>query len=56
MGLTEEEAYSSVRFSFSVLNTPEEASRAADLVAEIYYNLRRFGRQPDRERTAKAES
>lgn len=35
MGLSERQAYSSVRFSFSVLNTLEEALRAAGIVAEI---------------------
>ena len=30
MGLSEEEAYSSVRFSFSELNTPADAEDAAD--------------------------
>ena len=33
MGLSEAEAFSSLRFSFSVLNTMEEAGRAARLVA-----------------------
>jgi cysteine desulfurase len=35
MGLTEKEAYSSVRFSFSVLNTMEEALEAAQIVVRI---------------------
>jgi len=34
MGLSEAEAYSSVRFSFSVLNTIEEAHRAAEIVID----------------------
>lgn len=34
MGLTEEEAYSSVRFSFSVENTLEEASKAVEIIRE----------------------
>ena len=34
MGLSEAEAFSSLRFSFSVLNTMDEATRAARLVAE----------------------
>jgi cysteine desulfurase len=34
MGLSEREAYSSVRFSFSILNTMEEALRAAEIIAE----------------------
>ena len=33
MGYSEERAKSSVRFSFSILNTMEEAGRAADLTA-----------------------
>ncbi len=33
MGLSEAEAFSSLRFSFSVMNTMEEAERAARLVA-----------------------
>jgi cysteine desulfurase len=36
MGLPEREAFSSLRFSFSVLNTPEEAERAARLVVDTY--------------------
>lgn len=35
MGLTEKQAYSSVRFSFSVLNSMDEALRAADIAANI---------------------
>jgi cysteine desulfurase len=34
MGLTEEEAYSSVRFSFSVENTFEEANKAVEIIRE----------------------
>lgn len=34
MGLSEAEAFSSVRFSFSVLNTMDEATQAAGLVAD----------------------
>ncbi|MBI0537743.1 cysteine desulfurase [Roseomonas sp. KE2513] len=34
MGLSEADAYSSVRFSFSTLNTTEEAQRAARVVAQ----------------------
>lgn len=34
MGLSEAEAFSSLRFSFSVLNTMDEAARAARLVAD----------------------
>ncbi len=40
MGLSEDEAYSSVRFSFSVMNTMDEAFRAADIVAETARKLR----------------
>ncbi len=34
MGISEEEAFSSIRFSFSVLNTMEDALEAADIVAQ----------------------
>ena len=39
MGLTESEAYASLRFSFGVLNTEEEAQRAAEQVVERYRDL-----------------
>ena len=39
MGLTESEAYASLRFSFGVLNTEEEAHRAAEQVVERYRDL-----------------
>ena len=39
MGLTESEAYASLRFSFGVLNTVEEAKRAADQVVASYRDL-----------------
>ncbi|MFA9459508.1 cysteine desulfurase family protein [Thiohalorhabdus methylotrophus] len=42
MGLPEEEAYASVRFSFSELNTADEVDRAVDQVAEIVERLRAF--------------
>lgn len=42
MGLSEEEAYSSVRFSFCEQNTAEEADYAADKIAEICQRLRQF--------------
>ena len=35
MGLSEEEAYSSVRFSFSVLNTEEDVEGAAQSIAQL---------------------
>ena len=35
MGIDEESAYASVRFSFSILNTEEEVERAADTIAEL---------------------
>ena len=35
MGLSEDEAWGSVRFSFSVLNTLEEAQRAAETVVGV---------------------
>jgi cysteine desulfurase len=40
MGLSEEEAYSSVRFSFSVENTFEETDRAVHLIRDICEKLR----------------
>ncbi|PVE22834.1 cysteine desulfurase [Microvirga sp. KLBC 81] len=40
MGLSEDEAYSSVRFSFSVMNSVDEALRAADIVAQTARELR----------------
>lgn len=40
MGLSEDEAYSSVRFSFSVMNTMDEAFRAAGIVAETARKMR----------------
>lgn len=43
MGLSEEEAFASVRFSFSALNTGEEAEAAADRVADSYRKLLAFG-------------
>ena len=42
MGLSEEEAYASVRFSMSVLNTDEEVTAAAAAVAEVVAQIRAF--------------
>lgn len=42
MGLTKAEAWSTVRFSFSVMNTQEEVVLAAREVASIVARLRRF--------------
>ncbi len=42
MGLTEEEARSSVRFSFGKNNTEEEISLAAEATVEIVQKLRKF--------------
>lgn len=39
MGLSEQEAYASLRFSFGTLNTPEEAERAAHVVVGAYRDL-----------------
>lgn len=39
MGLSEAEAYSSVRFSFSILNNTDDALRAAHFVAQALRNL-----------------
>lgn len=45
MGLTEEQAYASVRFSFSVLNTEEEVDYAVEKIVEIVRQLRNFRRK-----------
>ncbi|QCG92909.1 cysteine desulfurase (plasmid) [Azospirillum sp. TSA2s] len=42
MGLTERQAWSTVRFSFSVLNSEEDAEAAASKVAVTVAELRRF--------------
>jgi len=42
MGLTEAEAYSSVRFGFSELNTPEEVEIAFDAISEVHASLVAF--------------
>ena len=42
MGLTEEEAYSSVRFSFSELNTFEEIEKTVSVLTERVNRLRDF--------------
>ena len=39
MGLSEQEAYASLRFSFGILNTLEEAERAAHVVFAAYRDL-----------------
>jgi len=39
MGLPERDAFSSVRFSFSILNTLEEAERAACIVADTFRGI-----------------
>jgi cysteine desulfurase len=41
MGLTEREAFSSLRFSFSVLNTYEDAREAADIVISVFGRIGR---------------
>lgn len=40
MGLSEEEAFQSVRFSFSIMNTDDEVDRAVDLLDSIVQRLR----------------
>ena len=40
MGLSQAEAFSSVRFSFSILNSMDEATRAAKIVAETLLEMR----------------
>ncbi|MBL25306.1 MAG: cysteine desulfurase NifS [Rhodospirillaceae bacterium] len=42
MGLSEEQAFASVRFGFSELNTEEELSFALESVREIHASLQRF--------------
>jgi len=42
MGLSEEEAYASLRFSFSVLNTLEDARAGAELVIREYRAIKSF--------------
>jgi cysteine desulfurase len=42
MGLSENEAYSCVRFTFSELNTRQETSDAAEIVIDTVKKLRRF--------------
>lgn len=46
MGLSEEEAYSSVRFSVSQLNTPEEVTWAAEQTASVALQIRDFTVRP----------
>jgi cysteine sulfinate desulfinase/cysteine desulfurase-like protein len=40
MGLTEEEAYSSIRFSFSVENTFEEIDNVVEIIRELTDKLK----------------
>ena len=40
MGLSEEEAFQSVRFSFSILNTDDEVERAIEIVQSVVQHLR----------------
>ena len=42
MGLSEGEAYASVRFGFSELNTMDEVDRAVDAVTDVHASLVRF--------------
>ena len=42
MGLTESEAYASVRFGFSELNTTMEVNRAIEAITSIHASLTRF--------------
>ena len=39
MGLTEDQAYRSVRFSFSELNTPDEVEQAVELLSDIHAKI-----------------
>ena len=45
MGLSESQAFSSVRFSVSVLNSEEEIARAVTILADLVATLRRFERR-----------
>ena len=40
MGLTSEQAFGSIRFSFSIQNTMEQVKHAAEVVCDVYRNLR----------------
>jgi cysteine desulfurase len=40
MGLTQRQAFSSLRFSFSVLNTDQDAREAADIVVSVVREIR----------------
>ena len=55
MGLTEEEAYASVRFSVSVLNSEEEVAAAAEAVAEVVARIRAFSDWRDTSRMELSE-
>ena len=55
MGLSEEEAYASVRFSMSVLNTEEEVAAAAAAVAEVVAAIRAFSDWKDPSRMKLSE-
>ena len=44
LGLTDDEAFASVRFSFSVLNTVDEVDQAVDTIADVCDRLRSFAR------------
>ncbi|MCY3759702.1 MAG: cysteine desulfurase family protein, partial [Gemmatimonadetes bacterium] len=55
MGLSEEEAYASVRFSLSVLNSEEEVVAAATAVAEVVEQVRAFSDWKDTSQTEPSE-
>ena len=55
MGLSEEEAYASVRFSMSVLNNDEEVTAAAAVVAEVVAQIRAFSERRDTSRMELSE-
>ncbi len=55
MALTEEEAYASVRFSMSVLNSEEEVAAAAETVAEVVARIRAFSDWRDTSRMELSE-
>jgi cysteine sulfinate desulfinase/cysteine desulfurase-like protein len=44
MGLTTDEAFSSVRFSFSVMNNPDEIAQATEIISKNYNALQHFAK------------
>lgn len=44
MGFTEEDAYSCIRFSFSIMNTLDEVTQAVEMISSMVETLKQFGR------------